>query len=216
MKTRHRDNFIYDPSLVLYLPLYKRDGLTFSSDDKHGHLATVTGALWTLQGRRFDGIDDAISCGNNAALVNITRITLIAWVTKGTLTDAAMIISKYNPAVSGYALYVDNATNKPIFRHDGLGDSVMTFNSAIGTNATFLAATFNGSQVLGFINGVVDITKDLAGDLVAYNQTLRIGRYSEGAQYYWKGSIGEILIYNRALTPQEITRNYLATKWRYR
>jgi len=33
---------------------------------------------------------------------------------------------------------------------------------------------------------------------------------------FWNGTIGEVFIYNRLLTPQEIQRNYLITKWKYR
>src|SRR3990167_5915362 len=52
--------FGLDPSLVLYLPLWKKDGSSFMSDDAYGHLATVTGATWGSQGRTFDGVDDLI------------------------------------------------------------------------------------------------------------------------------------------------------------
>ena len=53
-------NFIFDPSLVLYLPLHQRDGSSFMSKDAYGHVCTVTGAVWTPEGRLFDGVDDYI------------------------------------------------------------------------------------------------------------------------------------------------------------
>ena len=62
-------DFIFDPSLVLYLPLYQPDGASFASRDAYGHLCTVTGALWTPQGRTFDGADDIIDLGNNVQTV---------------------------------------------------------------------------------------------------------------------------------------------------
>lgn len=33
---------------------------------------------------------------------------------------------------------------------------------------------------------------------------------------YFGGLIGEVLVYSRELTPQEILHNYLSTKWRYK
>ena len=40
--------FIFDPSLVLYLSLWKLDGDSFMSKDAYGHLCTVTGALYSI------------------------------------------------------------------------------------------------------------------------------------------------------------------------
>jgi len=50
-------DFIFDPSLVLCLPLYERDGSSFPSRDTYGHLCTVTGALWRENGHYFGGLD---------------------------------------------------------------------------------------------------------------------------------------------------------------
>ena len=60
-------NFIFDPSLVLYLPLYQLDGASFVSKDAHGHLCSVTGALWRPNGRWFDGTDDTIAADSVAS-----------------------------------------------------------------------------------------------------------------------------------------------------
>ena len=71
-------DFIFDPSMVLYLPLYELDGASFMSKDAYGHLCTVTGALWTSQGRDFDGIDDSITLPT--AFDSLTDLTLEAWL----------------------------------------------------------------------------------------------------------------------------------------
>ena len=46
-------------------------------------------------------------------------------------------------------------------------------------------------------------------------EDLLIGNRSAGDKT-WNDLIGEVWGYNRILTPTEIQRNYLATKWRYR
>ena len=58
--------FKLDPSLVLYLPLYELDGSSFRSRDAYGHLATVTGALWTPQGRTLMGQMTKLTAGLQA------------------------------------------------------------------------------------------------------------------------------------------------------
>ena len=75
-------DFIYDPSLVLYIPLHQLDGSLFMSQDAYGHLCTVTGAAWTLQGYDFDGTDDKIDCGSNTILDNLFDGggTVLAWI----------------------------------------------------------------------------------------------------------------------------------------
>jgi hypothetical protein len=46
------------------------------------------------------------------------------------------------------------------------------------------------------------------------NKSIDIARYSMGGTY-WKGSIGKISIYNRALSSSEVLQNYNALKGRY-
>ena len=43
----------------------------------------------------------------------------------------------------------------------------------------------------------------------------KVGAAWANRNYYFKGLIGDVRVYNRALTPLEIQRIYLATKWRY-
>jgi len=66
------EKFIYDPTLVLYLPLRELDaGKTpgyFTSRDHYGHLVTRRGAIWTPSGCYFNGTDDWLDCGDHASL----------------------------------------------------------------------------------------------------------------------------------------------------
>src|SRR3990172_13167350 len=84
-----KDKFIYDPSLVFYVPLYELDGTTFQSKDAYGHLCTVTGALWRPQGRDFDGTDDVISAPDHNALDITGTVTLISWFYPYTTSDGS-------------------------------------------------------------------------------------------------------------------------------
>ena len=61
-------SFILDPTLRLYLPLWKLDGASFASRDAYGHLCTPVGAFWTPQGYDFDGVDDKITVTHHASL----------------------------------------------------------------------------------------------------------------------------------------------------
>ena len=65
--------------------------------------------------------------------------------------------------------------------------------------------TYDGNQVKGYINGVLDFTKDISGKIVTpYTQTIGAGYQ----QQYFKGSIDEMRIYDRVLSNTEINALY--------
>ena len=86
-------DFIFDSSLVLYLPFYELDGASFAAKDKHGHSCTVTGALWRPYGHYFDGTDDRIDCGASTAF-DLTKYTIEAWFKINGTQGNKKIISK--------------------------------------------------------------------------------------------------------------------------
>jgi hypothetical protein len=65
-----------------------------------------------------------------------------------------------------------------------------------------------------YINGVlVSGPTPKSWNTVANNA--QIGRQTSGIEY-WNGNIGQVSIYNRALSAAEILQNYNATKGRFR
>ena len=73
-------DFIFDPSLALYLPLYELDGASFMSKDAYGHSCTAIGALWRPNGRWLDGINDYINCGADTSFDISGTMTLEVWM----------------------------------------------------------------------------------------------------------------------------------------
>ena len=79
--------------------------------------------------------------------------------------------------------------------------------------------TFSGTQLALYRNGLLVATTPQT--IIASNVSvpIRIGGRgvggSGGGAEDFNGSIGEVLIYNRALTAQEVNQNYLATKSRF-
>ena len=79
---RVEQEFIHDPSLVLYLPLYKHAGAVISDESHLGHLCTVTGALWRPNGRYFNGSTNKIEIPASAKQFDFTSedFTIIAQI----------------------------------------------------------------------------------------------------------------------------------------
>ncbi len=207
-------DFIFDPSLVLYLPLYQLDGVSFMSKDKHGHLSTVTGALWTPQGRSFDGADDYINAGNDASLDITDAITIEAWFTAGGQGQAGYgrLISKEG---SVFFLNFTSANILTCVIKDSGGTS-----HSIGVEVTYnvwhhIILAYNGAlQTVDLDGEQFGTPASWVGDINTDTSNIVIGN-REANDRSWDGLIGEVRIYNRMLTPLEIQHNYLATKWRY-
>ena len=213
-------DFIFDPSLVLYLPLWKLDGVKIKSGDAYGHLCTVTGAMWTPSGLKFDGGDDEINCGTPVAIFS-SNGTWEIWVKPITAADQYLMSCDPAGSTAGdAACMVSAATSKFRFwLNDGATEPSIYSNSAIdGTSFYHLMMFFGNAGLAMQVNGVMqaDTNASLVGGTVA-NQSMMVGAYRPGrGTGAVNGIVGEARIYNRRLTPSEGLHNYLATKWRYR
>jgi hypothetical protein len=77
-----------------------------------------------------------------------------------------------------------------------------------------LAATWDGSTVNVYINGEYELDYSLT----TFNNTntpTRIGAGDDGTNYQFNGTIGNVFLYNRGLSSDEILQIYNATKERY-
>ena len=98
-----------------------------------------------------------------------------------------------------------------------LGSTVI--NGATGTAVPegvwkYVTVTRSGNTFTTYINGVADQTGTTSNSISAPNQ-LRIGERYTSTYYPMDGYIGPIHMYNRALTAEEILKNYNALKGRF-
>jgi len=203
-------NFIYDPSLVLYLPLYELDGNSIVSRDACGHLSSVNGALWRPYGRHFDGTDDYIEIAHNSAYDQITEFTAMAWVT---YQAHGVVMGRDNGA--GTRVWKLRGASREVF---GAGNGGYDgFSVPTDGSWYFLTMTYKPEVAVKiFVDDRLALEEAITGTLgTAADEAMRIGSRLDGGEYHG-GNIGEVWFYNRALTPPEIQQNYLATKWRYR
>jgi len=226
------EDFIYDPSLVLYLPLYRLDGASFMSKDAYGHLCTVTGATWGSQGRTFNKIDNKITIPDHASLQNIfdTGGSIGGWIKPNSSGegDVGRLVDKSGSSTKGYLLRMETpvgGSSKLVFYYFfsttyGLWattDNVIPFGTFTKVNLAYNSSDVANSPTI-YINGVsIAVTtiqapvgtriSDVGADLIIGNEAGTTGTFD--------GIIGEVPIYNRALSIAEFLNNYLVTKWRY-
>ena len=220
--------FVHDPSLVLYLPLYKLDGKEIVSQDAYGHVATVTGALWEIGGRRFDGADDKISIPDHTVLDIGTgdfsiMVIGLSMVENGEVLQ--MFVEKRNNVAPylGYAFYYgDSSDNMNVQINDTVNTSVASdtlgdMQDGVKRSYAVTVDRNSATGVLFYRDGVQwGAAKDgtASQGSIANTIPITIG-LAFGDTFDLEGTMSEVFIYNRALSPLEIQRNYLATKWRF-
>ncbi len=224
-------DFIVDPGLVLYLPLYELDGASFASRDAYRHPCRVTGALWTPRGRNFDGSDDLIDCRNPASLVfgngaSDSPFSVLAWVKMDDATNFA-ILTKGTAGKYEYGFHPVSSDKLHIECYSGGGAAYIgrEYSAAMTPYEgvwIFMAGSYDGKGASSgcrlYLNTErVDDTSIGAGTYVAmnnYGETAKVGR--KWASTTARGLISEVWVFNRPLSVIELQRIYLATKWRYR
>ena len=212
-----------DPSLVLYLPLRVIDGGNFMSRDAYGNLCNNFGSLWRNNGRKFDGVNDYIDCGNGRNLdFGTENFTVSLWLKTSSEVRQGVIDKQ---GVQNGTFFCDfvNSTNMHLYLKDVSGNGG-DFNIDAGPshgadglwnhfvwvidrengqfkayrNGSKYGDTFNISAVTGSINN---------------NNDLYIGRFSNDM---FNGLIGEVRICSRALRYLEIRRLYEMSLGRYK
>ncbi len=221
-------DIVFDPSLVLYVPLDELDGEQFMSKDGYGHLCVTspnpaTAPLWRLSGRDFNSVSDYITCGNNQSLHNVfdggaTVMAVINPRSDGE-NDHGVIIQKEQ-----WWLNVDDETAGAVklrffYDFDGIGNGLWITETATISlnNRAFVAVTYDNSDVgkfpIMYINetrltigsGMTETTAPVGDRDSDAGDTLYIGSDTVGNQVF-DGIIGKVGLLNRILPPQEIDR----------
>lgn len=166
---------------------------------------------WTTSGKygnalKFDGVDDYVSVSDSTSLNIIDKITVEAWINvkEDVLSD---IITKYNGTVLPYHL-VYLATDDTIRIYMG-GES--TSNSAykvISLNEWYhVAGIYDGTNTLIYVNGIIGTNATTPLAPICTIGDVYIGARYDGNKPF-NGTIDEVKIYNRALSPSEISNSY--------
>lgn len=167
----------------------------------------------------FDGVNDYVNSNNQ--LNGVLFITLSVWIkysvvgnspwrgilTKNNFNDFALAVGGLSAPGRG-VIYLVNSNNQTS------GNVVTTsrLDNGLWNNLT---ATYDGSFVRLYVNSIQENSVKLTGIMHnTPNTNVLIGAYP-GLYQLFLGNISQIQIYNRALTQEEITQNFNATKSKY-
>jgi len=204
----------YDPYLVLDLPLWKRDGSHFISDDQYGHLITNSGSIWTPDGRWFDGVDDNISCGSSPALNLHNDFTMEAWI-KTNYTTTNQHVLWWGAEANGQrrSMWIELVSGYLLFSGYGVPANIESaFNVADGRWHYCVITLDSHDQIVIYVDGEIVKTGSPTLNTFTYAGTY-LGAESAGAlSELFKGTMKQVRITRRVFPPQEVSRNYLITR----
>jgi len=162
-------------------------------------------------GLTFDGVNDYLTVPNSPSLnISGTGLTLTMWINPQALSggDSVVLGKFWNATMTSpyyqYGLELAGGT-VPVF-YVGTTSGVLSasMGSALALNQwSYLAVIFDGLQVKFYLNGVLVTTASLPASITARSNPFRLGA-DNNTQQFFKGSLDEVRIYNRALTAQEI------------
>lgn len=199
-----------DKGMNLYLSL-NTSNATQPDSSEQGNSGTVSGATFTTNGIIGGAYDFNGNRGSNisvnASFDSYSNLTIMAWIKKNSIQNDYILMLesgvnykfglKVNTAgtVSFEATNITNANR------------LATSTSIIQTGSWFhIVGTKNTTDISIFVNGVLESTNKLSGDL----RVLPEGKLDIGNSYWgtFNGTIDEIAYYNRSLTSEEILGNY--------
>ncbi len=185
-------------------------GTTLTDTSGNHNNGTISGATWTsglFSGAlSFNGINSWVTVNNSASLNLTTAMTLEAWIKPTSLADWSAVLLKERTAGLDYALYADNGAGQPPSGYvhvGGTDDAVVGPSAAAVGGWTNLAVTYDGSDLLLYVNGTLVSTETYGGNIITSSNPLRIGGDSIWGEYF-NGLIDQVRIYNRPLNQGEI------------
>jgi hypothetical protein len=199
-----------DPSLKAAYGFEEGGGTTVNDASGTGNTGAVAGAAWTSAGRfgsalTFDGVDDLVTIADADSL-DISSMTVSAWVRPTELTKYRAVILKEGPVTLQYALYAETSRQRPTYQ--AFLDRIRGVEAPAqiaGNVWTHLAGTYDGLVYRIYVNGTMVASFARSGTVGPSSGPLRIGGTLLGtASEDFKGDIDEVRVYNRALGAAEI------------
>jgi len=151
----------------------------------------------------FDGVDDYVDCGNDNSL-NVDYITAMLWFKVDGFTGNAGFFAKGDNGNRQYWAWIYDA-NISLEIDEGPNYNYLY---SLQTDLWYhLTITYNGSNINTYINGTeVDNTPQSTGTILIDDDPLIIGKLPGFGHF--NGTIDEVMIFNTALTQQDIIDIY--------
>lgn len=221
---------LYD-NCVLWLPMTRnlRAGINDTDTEVYdrspfGNHGAIHGAVWqTLPSGKsalsFDGVDDFVNCGNDESIhLDGKDFTITAWVKPEIQNKYRFIYHKWRPNVfitndeKRFTFEIDDGEYKPVHIYTSIQNKWYFLVQRVKQNQEHKAWVFDESGLIG-----TALRTDIGTTQGSDGSSFRLSYFGwfgggEDVNAEYKGLIDEVLIYNRALSEEEIKRLYELTR----
>lgn len=171
----------------------------------------------------LDGDNDYIAIPRNSSLEPTLGLTINAWITPERMQNIGwrtLICKPLTPGVDPFVSYaIQTSNSSPINNrwqfnlsngNTGSLRSVLAKNAFPDKDTLMLTAILGNGEMKLYVNGQLDTVRSFTGSIGYAAQGLLIGYSLGGANEYFKGCIDEMAIWNKALSPSQIEKLYMA------
>lgn len=163
---------------------------------------------------RFSGASDSvIRVPNSPSLNPSNALTLAAWVNfdaEGSISARILMKGRYDLAFSDAGL----PERRPGFTVQTPSENLLLTPTPVTQAGKwhFIVGTYDGSTMRLFVDGLPAAETPATGDIPPSSSDLIIGQNSDNGEDIYKGIVDDVRIYNRAISPAEITELFQETE----
>ncbi|MFC4112797.1 LamG-like jellyroll fold domain-containing protein [Nonomuraea zeae] len=184
-------------------------GTAVADASGQGNNGTAASTTWSLTGKygqalSFNGTSSWVTVPDASTLDLTGGMTLEAWVRPASVSGWRTVLMKEFGADLAYAVMGSGSSGPAAFIHTSSGANAPAPSNLPLNSWSHVAATYDGSTLRLYVNGVQVATNPTVGNLRVGTGPLRIGGNS-GSGEYFSGLIDEVRVYNKALTAAQIT-----------
>ena len=230
-KSTNETDLIDDTDLELHLDAgdfpqkgetnYSNTPTTWEDKTSNNYDGTISGAVFDSELGNwldFDGSNDYVSISSTSTTpvdFSAKNYTIEAWINADTFTNGKPILTKYGTTDANRSIYFSiqsDGTLRLLERSSSSAIHVST--SSISINKWHhVCVSRSSSTVKFYIDGNLDntisssFTPNTGG-----NESINIGSQANGNYNFFSGEIGQVRVYNAALSEEAIRKNLNFTK----
>lgn len=201
------------PNLISFWEFDEISG-TIASDSKDGNKGILIGDVKINQPGKagtafiFNGVvGNYVNVSNDPNLNIENQVTLGAWIKMSSIPSSGNYYFVQGKE-SQYKIDINSSAIIRFLTGNNWPGAILYSNGALSKDAWYhVVATYNGSSKKIYINGIKNNALSTSGAIPVSNKIFTIGAYSTGVTPF-NGTIDEVVIFNRALSDEEIENLY--------
>lgn len=191
-------------------------GVKFRDLRKRNDGTLTNGPTWVAGGRRggygelnfVTASSQYVDCGVSLANQLISRLAISCWINLASVplgTFNGIVTTSLYDVNTGWELITVNNSTACYFVFQ---QTIITY-PALNTREWYhLVAIYDGSNLLGYLNGNLVASTARSTDTTAPGNNLLIGKGYGSGRGYFDGKIDDVCIYNRGISAREVSQLY--------